>query len=284
MAKSFQDLTIRDAFMFAAVMADEDQCRRFLTVALEMNVLEVKVVAEKTMSYHPEHHGVRLDVLAEEDGSKRRFNVEMQIRSLKGLPQRTRYYHSQMDMDALRTGMKYDALSDTYVIFVCDFDPCGDHLYKYFFENICRETGKPLMDGHYTILLSTRGENDSEVPEDLVNFLKYVRDPEAPAPKEDEFVSDIERQIDAIKRNRDWEAKFVLLEEMMEEERAQGEAKGMARGKAEYILAIIKTHGDIPDDIRERILNEKDLKLLDQWFSLALSVKNVDEFLSKMDA
>ena len=114
----------------------------------------------------------------------------------------------------------------------------------------------------------------------MVNFLKYVRDPDAPEPKEDEFVSDIERQIDAIKRNRDWEAKFVLLEEMMEDERAQGEAKG----KAEYILAIIKTHGDIPDDIRERILNEKDLKLLDQWFSLALSVKNVDEFLSKMDA
>lgn len=72
----------------------------------------------------------------------------------------------------------------------------------------------------------------------------------------------------------------MLLEEMMEEERAQGEAQGMARG----VLTILKTHGDIPGDIQERILNEKDLKLLDQWFSLALSVKNVDEFLKMMDA
>ncbi len=41
MIKSFQELTIKDAFMFAAVMADVEQCRHFLTMALEMDILEV---------------------------------------------------------------------------------------------------------------------------------------------------------------------------------------------------------------------------------------------------
>ncbi len=31
-------------------------------------------MAEKTISYHPEYHGVRLDVMAEEAGTKRRFS------------------------------------------------------------------------------------------------------------------------------------------------------------------------------------------------------------------
>ncbi len=49
----------------------------YVVEALEMPILEVDVITEKSISYHPEYHGVRLDVLAEEAGTKRRFNVEM---------------------------------------------------------------------------------------------------------------------------------------------------------------------------------------------------------------
>ena len=70
MQKKLEDLTIKDAFMFAAVMADEEQCRKFLEVALEMDILEVQVVTERSFSYHPKYHGVRLDVLAEEKEGK----------------------------------------------------------------------------------------------------------------------------------------------------------------------------------------------------------------------
>ena len=85
MRKRLQDLTIKDAFMFAAVMSDAEQCRHLLELVLEMKILEVNVVAEKTISYHPEYHGVRLDVMAEEAGTKRRFNVEMQVKTESAL-------------------------------------------------------------------------------------------------------------------------------------------------------------------------------------------------------
>ena len=68
MSTNFKDLTIKDAFMFAAVMSDGEQCRRFLELVLERKILQVTVITEKTMSYHPEYHGVRLDVLAKECG------------------------------------------------------------------------------------------------------------------------------------------------------------------------------------------------------------------------
>ncbi|WP_346697656.1 hypothetical protein [Catenibacillus scindens] len=67
MSKSFKDLTIKDAFMFAAVMVDPDQCRPFLEMVLGMDIVDLHVVTEKTMVYHPQYHGIRLDVLAEEE-------------------------------------------------------------------------------------------------------------------------------------------------------------------------------------------------------------------------
>ena len=144
MRKRLQDLTIKDAFMFAAVMSDAEQCRHLLELVLEMKILEVNVVAEKTISYHPEYHGVRLDVMAEEAGTKRRCNVEMQVKTETVLAKRSRYYHAQMDMDALLTGETYDQLPDTYVIFICDIVPFDSRLYRYNIRNVVRETNELL--------------------------------------------------------------------------------------------------------------------------------------------
>ena len=67
-------------------------------------------------------------------------------------------YHAQMDMDALLIGESYDRLPDTYVIFICDFDPFGDQLYRYTARNMIYETNKLLADGNHTIILSTKGK------------------------------------------------------------------------------------------------------------------------------
>src|SRR5699024_3173348 len=74
LSNEFQKLTIKDSFMFAAVMSDEEQCRRLLEISLDMEILSVRVITEKTFSYHPDYHGVRLDVFAVENGTQRHFN------------------------------------------------------------------------------------------------------------------------------------------------------------------------------------------------------------------
>ena len=227
MRKKLQDLTIKDAFMFAAVMSDTEQCRHLLELVLEMSILEVDVITEKSISYHPEYHGVRLDVLAEEAGTKRRFNVEMQVKTEHALAKRSRYYHAQMDMDALLTGETYDKLPDTYVIFICDFAPFAKRLYRYTVQNRIQETGEMLNDGSHTIILSTKGENESEVSEELVNFLKYVG--QEADETDDDYIKKIQEQIKRIKQNRDWEGKYMLLEEMMRDERMEGRQEGQER-------------------------------------------------------
>ena len=164
MKRTLQELTIKDPFMFAAAMSDEAQCRTLLSIILKMEILDVSVITEKTIAYHPEYHGVRLDVLAIETGTKRRFNVEVQVKDNKNLPKRSRYYHAQLDMDALLTGIDYNELPDTYVIFICDYDPVGSQLYRYTLFNLCKENAQIIPNGSHTIWLSTKGKNDSDEP------------------------------------------------------------------------------------------------------------------------
>ena len=235
MSKQFKDLTIKDAFMFAAVMSDPEECRRLLKLILEMDILEVQVIAEKTMAYHPEYHGIRLDVLAEEQGTKRWFNIEMQVKSQKDLPRRSRYYHSQLDMDALVSGKRYRELPDTYVIFICDFALSSEALYKYTYTSVCHEDNSLLDEGRTTIFLSTRGENDKDVSKELVSFLNYVKGPEGLSEEdwENPYVASLEAKIRSIKHNREMEARYMMLEEMLKDEREAGRQEGEKAGRIE---------------------------------------------------
>ena len=61
--KTLQDLTIKDNFMFGAVMMDEEICRELLELVLGFRIAKVMVSKEKCFVYHPEYKGVRLDIL-----------------------------------------------------------------------------------------------------------------------------------------------------------------------------------------------------------------------------
>ena len=74
--KQLKELTLKDNFMFGAVMMEEENCKRFLELALGFPIERVKVSKEKSIVYHPEYKGVRLDVYAKNEHNTR-YNVEI---------------------------------------------------------------------------------------------------------------------------------------------------------------------------------------------------------------
>ena len=84
--RTLQQLTIKDNFMFTTVMTDEANCLGFLERALDMQIDHVVVDKEKSLIYHPDYHGIRLDVYAK--GISKAFNIEMQIQPKYNLPRR----------------------------------------------------------------------------------------------------------------------------------------------------------------------------------------------------
>ena len=74
--RKFQDLTIKNNFMFGAVMAEPKNCKGIIELVLGIEVDHVEVSKEKSMVYHPEYKGVRLDVYAK-DANHQRSTIEM---------------------------------------------------------------------------------------------------------------------------------------------------------------------------------------------------------------
>ena len=296
--KTLKHLTFKDAFLFGAVMCDEEVCRGVLEQALELEIDQIIIDKEKSILYNPEYRGIRLDIIAK-DEHRTRYNIEMQVRSKPALGKRTRYYHSQIDMEMLERGTDYRHLPDAYVIFICDYDPFGAGLYRYTWEMICREDPALMLeDGTHTVILSTRGRNEEEVPEELAAFLKYVRADleESTADYGSTLVNHIQKVVSHIKTSREMEAKYMLWEEMIKEERevayqdgresglAEGHASGLAEGRIEMLLTLSGLEGELSAQTKERILDETDPVRLQAYFQMAQKAASMEAFEEWMKA
>lgn len=273
--KTLKELTIKNNFMFGAVMCDEDNCKEFLEMVLHIPIERVEVSKEKSIVYHPEYKGVRLDVYAKDEHNTH-YNVEMQAIRKKALGKRARYYHSQIDMELIRSGEDYTKLPDTYVIFICDFDPFGESKYCYTFANQCLEvSGLNQMDGSKSIFLSTKGKNKADISEKIANFLEFVEADlsESEGSFEDEFVKKLQKSVQHVKESREMEEYYMNFELFIKEERAEA--------RAEAIVELLEEIGTVSDELREIIMSEINLETLKKWNKLAAKSDSVEEFLEK---
>ena len=274
--------------MFGAVMMDEEICRELLELVLGFRIAKVTVSKEKCFVYHPEYKGVRLDILAA-DEKNTHYNVEMQVFRKRKPGKRSRYYHSQIDMELLRSGQDYEELPDSYVIFICDFDPFYRKKYRYTFDMTCREDGDvALEDGSHTVFLNTCGENEDEVPAELVKFLKYVKAglKESSEDFQDSFVKRVQIAVRNVKASREMEEQYMLLEELIKEEREQalaegrelGLTEGISQGQISSILELLSYLGEVPEEIKEAVSEENDPEVLKLYLRQAAAVKSMDDF------
>ena len=74
----------------------------------------------------------------------------------------------------------------------------------------------------------------------------------------------------------------AVFEIVRKDEYEKGHQEGIIEGKVESILELLEDIGTIPDKVRERIHNEKDIKVLNSWLKLAAKAESIDEFVSKM--
>ncbi|MDE7445414.1 MAG: hypothetical protein K2N15_06925 [Lachnospiraceae bacterium] len=56
--------------------------------------------------------------------------------------------------------------------------------------------------------------------------------------------------------------------------------EGRAEGRAESIIDLLEDCGTVSDDLKRRIMEENNFKVLKSWLKLAVRVKNVEEFVS----
>ena len=215
----------------------------------------------------------------------RHFDVEMQVANKK-IFKRSRYYHSQMDMEILSTGVSYEDLPDTYVIFICNFDPAGLGKYRYTLRYTFAEDGSyEYNDGAHTVFLSTKGTNGDEVPQSLVTFLKYVGSELEDSEKDydDPFVKRLQETVRKVKSDREMGVRYMLFEEMLKDEFKAGEIRGEIKGKREDIIDLLYDAGVISQVLEDKLAKVSNVETLRILHKKAARVSSIEEFEEELD-
>ena len=123
-----------------------------------------------------------------------------------------------------------------------------------------------LEDGRCCVFLSTYGENEDEVPRELVNFLKFVKANQEESQKDfqDYFVKQLQDSIRWIKSSREMEERFMIFEEMMKDERETGRREG--KQKTQQNTALNMHQKGYPDEAIAEVL-EVDVETVLEWIS-----------------
>lgn len=283
MGKSFQDLDLSNAFLFAAALEDEQTCRLVLEIILGKKIPKVKVHSEHTILYSSDFRSVRLDVYAE-DEMQVFYDLEMQNKDEKNLAKRSRYYQAEMDVSSLKPGEDFNQLRPSCIIYICTFDPFGKGAYRYVFREYCKEEDIPLGDETQKIFLNTKGIRQENVPQELIHFLRYVEESTEAVVKEvhEESVRLLHQKVEDLKQRRELEVSYMRFEELLQDSKAEGRAEGKAEGKAEDILELLKEIGKVSAALQSRIMRQTNIGILNRWLKLAAKSGSVEEFISKM--
>ncbi|MBO4779906.1 MAG: Rpn family recombination-promoting nuclease/putative transposase [Selenomonadaceae bacterium] len=236
--KPWEELTIQDDFIFQHVMRNSEICRHFLEKLLNLKIKRLEYLQlEKTFEPHLESKGVRFDLYVEDERGTA-YDVEMQTtESVVGaLAKRTRYYQSALDTNALQRGDDYVKLKNSFIIFVCTFDPFGESRRMYTFRNRCVESeGLELNDGATKNFLNANGMVGN-VDDDIKNFLLYIGG-KSHAGK---FVERVAVEVNKVKRQDITRVEYMRLFADMMDAKREGRVEGRVEGRFEKTLEFVK--------------------------------------------
>lgn len=221
--KKFQELDLKDAFLFAAALEDPETCRLVLEMIMGRPIGPVKVQVERSILFSKDFRYVRFDVYAS-DVMNVLYDMEMQNAHKEELPRRARFHQAEMDATFLKPGQGFNELPPSYVTFICTYDPFNSGLYRYTYEERCEETGERLGDGTYKIYLNTKGTNALDIPEELIHFLNYVEVSTDACVEEtgDEKIRKLHQRVKTLKKSRRLEEAYMMMEELLADREAKG--------------------------------------------------------------
>lgn len=168
----------------------------------------------------------------------------------------------------LRTG-NYKELRNRLVLKVCFFynisTECRSGFLINTFEERCLEDGEPLGDETRKVFLSTKGENRDEVSEELIQFLRFVEQSEVPLDcAQDALTKQLSDRIAKLKRDRRMEARYMLLGELLDDERREAREEGRKEGQSQLLTLIKAMTAD--GNTKELARLEEDPAYLEEMF------------------
>ena len=224
----FETLPIRHYFMFGQVMQKPEICQMFLEELFNWKIEKIEYVdREKDLTDSYFSRGIRLDIYVR--NSNKVYNIEMQSEKEDALERRIRYYQSGIDREELRRGVPYSELPETFIIFVCDYDPFGEGSAIYEREMFWKYSRRPCNDGTHAILLNSYYK-DRNVSPAILEFLDYVRTNNDEVEYSTSLVKKAKEQVKRVRLDKEVGEKYMLHELKIQDALNKGERIGTEKG------------------------------------------------------
>ena len=231
--------------IFGWIMKSEENCLAIIRAILpELNITSI-IHKEVQHDITPvaSTRGVRFDAVVQDD-QKRYYDIEMQVENTGDLGKRARYYQSQIDNETLMKGQIFHKLKESFVIFLCAFDPFSYGLRRYQFHQY-EDTIRDLrLDTYSHVLFINSKGTEGEVSNDLAGIIDVMNQkPNQTNP----LASKLMKEIDYYNQDSEKRRELMDYATRLEDERLIGERIGEKRGRKEG-----RKEGKIEGRIEER--------------------------------
>lgn len=155
---------------FMSKVFEDTACAEFLLkVILNRDDLTVQEVHGQHDIKNLQGRSVRLDILAV-DAKNRVYNIEVQRSDRGAGAKRARYNSSLLDANLTQPGDGYDALNETYIIFITERDVLKRNLPIYHINRIIEETGEAFGDEAHIIYVNSQIKDETALGKLMHDF------------------------------------------------------------------------------------------------------------------
>lgn len=237
---------LENDFIFSKVMSDPAICLTVIRSVLPALTIERLAPPKTQQEVYPANDakGVRFDIYTTDEHDNR-YDIEMQVTDHHNLAQRVRYYQAMNALDAYDKGANYHDANNSYVIFICCFDPFQLGAQFYSVNKYLNEfPDYRVLDGATDIYLNATGSR-REVTPDLQALLDLVAHRDSG--QADAFGVKLRKKIEAVKHNKKWRADFMRLslyemdhEYELKEATEKGQNQGISMDRVQVANGLIR--------------------------------------------
>ena len=248
--EEIQKLTMEDDTFFTKCFSGDNECSALiLRIILDRDDLTVIEARTQNWIQNIKGHSVKLDLFCR-DAEGNIFDVEIQKIKSGASSRRARYYSAAMDTEEFDKNKDYDALPESYVIFITPEDALGNGQAIYEIERYVKGTWKEYGDGTHIIHVS------ADLTEEGTPLGNLMHDLRCADPDEMHY-TELRNKVSYYKRTKKgvaemsavFEKEFERVREMgfkegrnegLEIGLKEGEARGISKGEANGIRKVAK--------------------------------------------
>ena len=244
----YEKLTFSNDFLFCKILETKTElCKELVELIFGRKVKEIRNVRSQfSLKQTVKGKGVRFDIIFEDEVNSI-YDFEMQTTDTHNLPKRSRYYQAMIDTSAIEQGIDYEDLPQSYIVFICTFNPFESGRHLYTFTNLCiEEPALSLGDKTQKVFLCTEGDKE-DVSSEIMDFLDYV----AGRKLEGKIAKELDAEVKNAREKEEWRAEYMQNMAAIMDAKREGHKEGIIQGGNNMLYELVQD-GSISIDVASK--------------------------------